>query len=224
MLGTWGESQRRYHRSAGRPEQTITSIGWPRLAGRGPAPDGDAQFDILYFGQPVPSLSAGNWPEDMVNAAHMVGLFADRHPERRVAWKPHPASGAYGGAYEPGPRVIEVTGDSLDLIARARIVAVATSTTALEAMTLGRPVIQLVSRGHTGGPDFVAELGAATPVMTLEELEEVAGSLLGDPIARQHAVEAGRAYVSTFISGFRVPGEAEGRLLDVVTRLVDAPK
>lgn len=219
VLGTWGESQARYHRLAGAPGQTVITIGWPRLATQRLAPIRQARYDVVYFGQPVPSLSAANWPEDAINAARTVGSYAGRHPTRRVAWKPHPASDAYGGAFEPGPQVRRVAGESLDLIAQAHIVAVTRSTTALEAMALGRPVIQLVGRGHAGGPDFVAESGAVSRVASVEEFEHVAERLLGDPAARRRAVDAGRAYLGAFISGFASAGQAERRLVELVTDL-----
>lgn len=219
VLGTWGEPQAQYHRAAGAPQRTIIPIGWPRLATRDLVPEGHPSLDLLYFGQPVPALSAGNWPEDGVNAARMVGSYADRHPDRRVAWKPHPASNAYGGAHDPGPGVRRVAGDSLDLIARSRIVAVTSSTTALEAMVLGRPVIQLPSLGQTGGPDFVRESGAATPVASQAEFDDAAERLLQDQAAQRRAIEAGRAYLAGFISGFSVAGHAERRLAEVVRAL-----
>ena len=111
ILGAWGEPQRRYHESAGPAGLTVVSLGWPRLANRRPASAQETQFDILFFGQPAVSLSAGAWPEDMVNAARIVGAYAGSHPHRRVAWKPHPASARYGGAADPGPSVTRVSGN-----------------------------------------------------------------------------------------------------------------
>lgn len=219
VLGAWGEPQRRYHELAGAPGQRVISIGWPRLAStRLPAGEGPT-VDILYFGQPVPSLSAGNWPEDMANAARLIGGYAERHAGRRVAWKPHPASDAYGGAFDPGSAVPRRVGDSLRLISESRVVAAASSTTALEAMAIGRPVIQLRTRGTTGGPDFIAASGAAQVAGTDAEFEDAAEQLLNDQRARRRAIEAGHAYVESFIVGFRDPGHAERQLVEVINDL-----
>ncbi len=219
VLGAWGDPQRRYHQAAGPPGLSVVSLGWPRLAGRKPAPDRETRFDVVYFGQPVVSLSAGGWPEDMVYAARIVGAYADRHPGRRIAWKPHPASSSYGGAADPGPSVTRISGESLDIIAQARVITAMSSTTALEAMALGRPVIQLPSRGPTGGPDFVQESGAATQVSSPEAFADGAERLLQDGAAREQAIAAGLAYLERFIAGFSQPGEAEERLAGIVNAL-----
>ena len=217
LLGTWGEAQARYHREAGDPAQRVIPIGWPHLAGRQPAGEQEARIDLLYFGQPTLSMSAGNWPQDMLAAASLVGGYASIRPNRAVAWKAHPATSAYGGASDPGPHVKHMTGPSLALIRQARVVAVASSTTALEAMALGRPVVQLSGRGHTGGVDFIRASGASVAVSSLAELDLVVEQLLLDATKRRNAIEAGRAYVRDFIAGFNEPGRAESVLDGLVT-------
>ena len=217
LLGAWGEPQARYHREAGDPSKRVVPIGWPNLAGRARAGEQEARIDLLYFGQPTPSMSAGNWPQDMLAAASLVGGYAAMHLDRTVAWKQHPATSAYGGASDPGPLVKHIAGPSLALIRRARVVAVAFSTTALEAMALGRPVVHLAGRGHTGGIDFIRESGASVEVSSLEELDSAVEELLQDGTRRRRAIEAGRSYVGDFISGFDEPGSAERALDGLVT-------
>jgi hypothetical protein len=178
--------------------------------------------DAVFFGQPVPPLSTASWPEDAIIAAEMVGTYARGHPDRTVTWKPHPASAAYGGAFDPGPGVGPVTGTSLELIARSRVVIVRSSTTAIEAMALGRPVVQLVGRGRPAGADLIADSGAAARASSAEELADAVERLAASGPERERAVADGRAYAREFILDLDQPGSAERRLAEIIAELAAA--
>jgi glycosyltransferase involved in cell wall biosynthesis len=112
-----------------------------------------------------------------------------------------------------------VTGESLALIRSARVVLVTRSTTGIEAMSLGRPVLQVPPRGYVGPTEFIAESGAARRVDSVEELAAAAEHLLSDRSAFGDAIERGRAFAGSFIHGLGEPGGAVRRLEDLVAEL-----
>lgn len=223
VLAAWGEPQATYHRSAGPSGLRVVALGWPRLessAALAP-PVGDDAWDLLHFSQPSDVLSAGDWPEAHLHALQMVEDYARRHPHRRVAIKLHPASRAYGFSPFPIQHAHIVTADSLALIRSARVVLVVASTTGIEAMSLGRPVLQVPPRGYIGPTEFIGESGAAHRVDSGEELAAATEHLLSDESAYRDASERGRAYARSFIQGFGQPGGAVRRLADLVAELRD---
>jgi glycosyltransferase involved in cell wall biosynthesis len=149
----------------------------------------------------------------------MVEDYARQHPHRRVAIKLHPASRAYGFSPPPIRHAHIVTADSLALIRSARVVLVVASTTGIEAMSLGRPVLQVPLRGYVGPTEFIGESGAARRVDSVEELTAATEHLLSDRSAYRDASERGRAYARSFIQGFGQPGGAVLRLADLVAEL-----
>jgi glycosyltransferase involved in cell wall biosynthesis len=176
--------------------------------------------DIAFFDQPPTPLSAGSWPEDARSAHAIVERYAERHPSRRVTVKQHPASSFYHAKAGAHDNAVVVSGDSLSLIRKARIVAAATSTTALEAMAIGRPVIRLVNRGYIGPVDFLRDSGALVSAGDAEAFETAAELLLSSRSAYRQAVESGRAYASAFVTGLDQPGSAEARLVGLVKGLL----
>ena len=221
-LGTWGPIQAAYHRLAGPASIDVVELGWPRLeavvAGR--HEEDHPKSDIAFFGQPAIPLSAGNWPEDALRAHAVVEGYADRHRSRRVVVKHHPATRAYHAPEAAHVHAAVVSGDSLSIIRRARVVAAATSTTALEAMALGRPVIRLANRGYIGPTDFLRDSGAVVSVRDADEFEAAAEQLLSNPAAYRRAVELGRTYAAAFVTGLHQPGSAEDRLVGLVRTLL----
>ena len=216
----WGEPQASYTRAASQSGLRVVSVGWPRLeSAEAVAPPRDDVWDLLHFSQPSEDLSAGNWPEDNLLALQMVDDYAERHPERRVAIKLHPANEALGFAVPPIRHARLVTAESLTLIRSARVVLVGRSTTGLEAMCLGRPVLQVPARGYIGPTEFIAESGATLPVNSADELAAAMEHLLSDRSAYGDAIERGRAYARSFIHGFGQPGTAVRRLADLVAEL-----
>jgi hypothetical protein len=149
----------------------------------------------------------------------MVDDYARQYPNRRVAIKLHPASRALGFSPPPIRHAHVVTAESLTLIRSARVVLVVTSTTGIEAMTMGRPVLQVPPRGYVGPTEFIAESGAAPGVNTVHELVAATEHLLSDSSAYGYAVEGGRAYARSFIHGFGQPGVAVRRLAALVAEL-----
>jgi glycosyltransferase involved in cell wall biosynthesis len=149
----------------------------------------------------------------------MVENYARRHPHRRVAIKLHPASRAYGFSPFPIQHAHIVTADSLALIRSARVVLVVASTTGIEAMSLGRPVLQVPPRGYIGPTEFIGQSGAARRVDSVEDLAAAMEDLLSDSSAYCDASERGRAYAHSFIHGFGQPGGAVRRLADLVAEL-----
>lgn len=222
-LGTWGSMQAAYHRLAGPPSIEVVELGWPRLeAAAADYPAGNTpKIDVAFFSQPPTPLSAGSWPEDALRSHAIVEGYADRQPNRRVAVKFHPATRAYHAAEATHAGAVVVSGDSLSIIRHARVVAAATSTTALEAMAMGRPVVRLVNRGYIGPTDFLRDSGAVVSVASVDEFEAAAEELLSSPSAYRRAVELGRAFAAAFVIGLGQPGFAEGRLVDVVRVLVE---
>lgn len=221
-LGTWGSIQAAYHRLAGPPSIHVVELGWPRLeaAAADHRAGYDRKVDVAFFSQPPTPLSAGSWPEDALRSHAIVECYADRHPNRCVAVKFHPATRAYHATEAVHARAVVVSGDSLSIIRRARVVAAATSTTALEAMAIGRPVVRLVNRGYIGSTDFLRDSGAVVSVANADEFESAAEELLSSPSAYRRAVELGRAYAAAFVIGLNSPGFAEDRLVELVRPLV----
>jgi len=221
VLAAWGEPQAAYHRSAGPPGLRVVALGWPRLESSVALvpPAGDDAWDLLHFSQPSDVLSAGDWPEAHLHALQMVENYARRHPHRRVAIKLHPASRAYGFSPFPIQHAHIVTADSLALIRSARVVLVVASTTGIEAMSLGRPVLQVPPRGYIGPTEFIGQSGAARRVDSVEDLAAAMEDLLSDSSAYCDASERGRAYAHSFIHGFGQPGGAVRRLADLVAEL-----
>jgi hypothetical protein len=219
-LAVWGPIQAAYHRTAGPPSIDVVEVGWPRLqlAGGRPLPDEAAPLDIAFFDQPATPLSAGSWPEDSLRGHEIVERYAERNPGRRVVVKHHPAARHYHATEVVHRGACTTTGDSLSIIRRARVIAAATSTTALEAMTIGRPVIRLVNRGYIGPVDFLRDSGAVVSAADAEAFEAAAEELLSSPSTYRRAVERGREYAAAFVSGLDQPGAAERRLLDLVER------
>jgi hypothetical protein len=221
-LAAWGPVQAAYHRDAGPSSIDVVEVGWPRLqaAVARNQEQADPRVDIAFFDQPPTPLSAGSWPEDALTNHAIVERYAERHPSRQVAVKLHPASSFYHAKAVAHDRAVVVSGDSLSLIRNARIVAAATSTTALEAMAIGRPVIRLVNRGYIGPVDFLRDSGALVSAGDAEAFEAAVELLLSDRSAYRQAVESGRAYASAFVIGLDQPGSAEARLVGLVEGLV----
>jgi glycosyltransferase involved in cell wall biosynthesis len=196
------------------------ALGCPRLeSSEAPAPPtGDGAWDLLHFSQFPGDLSAGDWPELHIRALEIVEDYARQHPDRRVAIKLHPASRAYDFCPPPIQSAHLVTANSLALIRSARVVLVVSSTTGIEAMCLGRPVLQVLPQGIVASTDFIADSGAVR-VDSVEGLAAAAEHLLSDRSAYRDASERGRAYARSFIQGFGQPGEAVRRLEDLVAEL-----
>ena len=221
VLGTWGEPQAIYHRQVGPAGLKAEAIGWPRLEGQYAAcgVDTPAAWDLVFFSQPAAALSSASWPEDSLMAVRIVESYAEAHPERRVAIKLHPATAAYGFAVPRLAHATLVTENSLSLIRSARVAVVPLSTTGLESMALGRPVIQLARRGVLGPTEFISASGAAVQAEGLQELEAAADLLFNDQAAYSRARDSGLAYAREFIVDVDRPGSAVRRFLAAVDRL-----
>ena len=217
-FAAWGEPQAAYTREASSAGLSVVSVGWARLetCAALPAPAGDDAWDLLHFSQPSEDLSAGNWPEDNLLAVQMVEEYARLHPNRRVAVKLHPASRLLGFSPPPIRHAQLVTADSLSLIRSARVVIVGRSTTGLEAMCVGRPVLQVPALGYIGASEFIRDSGAARMVESADELAAAMDRLLSDRSSYVDAIERGRAYARSFVQGFGQPGAAVKRLVELV--------
>jgi hypothetical protein len=218
-LAVWGEPQAAYHRVAGPPGLRVVPVGWPLLESSVALapPTRDDAWDLLHFSQPSADLSAGNWPESHLHALQMVEDYARQNPHQRVAIKLHPSSQANGFTAPSIRHAHIVTAKSLDLIRSARVVLVVSSTTGIEAMSLGRPVLQVRPRGYIGPSEFefIGASGAARRVDSAAELAAAMGQLLTDGLAYRDAVERGRAYARSFIEGFGQSGTAVRRLAEL---------
>jgi hypothetical protein len=220
VLAAWGEPQAAYHRQAGPPGLRVEAVGWPRLESVAlEQPTERRSWDLLHFSQPSEDLSAGGWPEAHLHALRLVDEYARLHPDRRVAIKLHPSSRANRFAPSPIQHAEIVTDPSLDLIRSARVVLVVESTTGLEAMSLGRPVLQVPPRGYVGPTEFISASQAARAVDSVDELAAATEQLLRDPDYYDDAARRGQAYAGEFIEGFGKPGSAAGRLSDLVSEL-----
>lgn len=221
VLGAWGEPQAAYHRQAGPPGLDVEAVGWPRLESvysLRPAQT-DAAWDLIFFAQPSVSLSSGDWPEDNLRALSAIDTYAGAHRDRRVAIKLHPATGAYGAGVPPMGYAKTVSGDSTSLVRSARIVAISLSTTGIEAMAMGRPVIQMSRKGVLGAVEFISQSGAALGVGSGQELEAAVETLLTDPAAYDAARGKGLDYAREFVRGVDSPGSAERRFVEIVQEL-----
>jgi hypothetical protein len=174
----------------------------------------------VFFGQPTGNLAAGDWPETHLRALRFVEEYAAGHPNRRVAVKLHPATKAYGFAIPPIDHASLVNEDSIDLIRSSRVVAIVQSTTGLEAMALGRPVMQIKTVGYVGHPDFVSLSGAGAVADTAADFTEQAERLLSSRADYDSASESGRRYSRLFVTGLHEPGFAVARLNELVRSLM----
>lgn len=223
VLAAWGEPQADYHRQAGPSGLDVQAVGWPMLerlystAGSTTS----AAWDLVFFAQPSAALSSGDWPEDNFGALCAVEAYAEAHPNRRVAVKLHPATAAYGIAVPPMRHARTVSAGSASLIDSARLVAISLSTTGIEAMATGRPVIQFTRKGVMGPIEFISQSGAARAASGVADLEAAAESLLTDPAAYGSARDRGLAYAREFIRGVDHPGSAESRFEEIVQALRD---
>lgn len=229
VLAAWGEPQADYHRGAGPQGLRVASIGNQRLeaavadAGSGgsePGTAGEPVWDLVFFGQPTADLSAGDWPETHLRALRFVEEYAAAHPNRRVAVKLHPATRAYGSSIPPIRHASLVGADSVGLVMASRVVATVHSTTGLEAMALGRPVVQVPPAGHIGYPDFMAASGASVVTGTSAEFTDETEHLLSNQPDYESASVRGRLFARSFVVGLEEPGGAVGRLTEIVTGLM----
>lgn len=218
VLGVWGEPHRRYHSSLAPPGVTVSVLGWPRLEGMKPPVRSDVHWDAVFFAQPTQDLACGSWPERVLSARSMVERYAASHPSRRVAIKPHPSSEAYGWTQTQAVRAHVISGNSLDILRKTRVAILELSTTGIEAMALGIPVVQVGSDIGLGGTEFISESGApkATDVT---ELSDAVEHLLTDPSAREGSRARGRAYAEIFVDSLMTPGTAAQRLTEIVKSL-----
>ena len=220
-LGAWGEPQATYHRQFGPPTLRVDAVGWARLEAvySECGPDASATWDLLFFSQPSAGLSSADWPEDNLRALRMVDAYAGAHPDRRVAVKMHPSTAAYGWAAPSVTHAALVTSESLGLIRTSRVVATSFSTTGIESMVMGRPLVQVQREGVLGPSEWISKSGAAVAAGTAEEFEVAVETLLADSAAYGSARTKGLAYAREFILGVDRPGSAERRFVDIVLGL-----
>lgn len=219
-LGVWGPGQARYHRASGPEGLEIVELGWPRLANavhrrRVTA----ATTDVQFFGQPAVPLSAGSWPEDSLRPHAVLEALATSNPSYRVAVKLHPAMAAYMNANPVHRHARVITGDSITLIRAARVVVATRSTTALEAMALGVPVILIEQRGSVGPWDLLAT-PAVRRARDLRELSDALDQLLRDQSVWEVSSREGQEFARDSIRGLDKPGSAEERFGRVVSGLL----
>ena len=217
VLAAWGEPQAEYHRTAGPHGLLVVPVGSPRLeAAVAGASDGEPAWDVIFFGQPTADLAAGDWPETHLRAFRFVEEYAAAHPNRRVAVKLHPATRAYGFALPPIRHAELVTGESIGLILASRAVALVHSTTGLEAMALGRPVVQISPVGYLGPAEFLSLSGATAVVDSSARFTDEVERLLSKPADYESARVRGRDFARSFVKGLEEPGSAVRRLTETV--------
>jgi hypothetical protein len=229
VLAAWGAQQAEYHRGAGPQGLRVAAIGNQRLeaavADAGPGggehgTGGEPDWDVVFFGQPTGNLAAGDWPETHLRALRFVEEYAAAHPNRRVAVKLHPATRAYGFAIPPIRHARLVNDDSIDLIRASRVVAIVQSTTGLEAMALGRPVVQISPMVYLGHPDFLALSGATAMAGTSAQFAEELERLLCNQPDYESACALGKQFARSFVKGIDEPGGAVARLNELVRGLM----
>jgi len=114
-------------------------------------------------------------------------------PEARFIIKWHPAEQPEAGI---GDGVSQVhRGNTLDLLRRSDVVLVVSSTVALEAMYLDRPVIFL-GRADADSPFHPPEDGAGIRADGPDELLQQLRSLLANPLLRERVTTGQRAFLS----------------------------
>ena len=175
------------NRSEGR-EQARKSIGLDQAA-----------TIALFFGAPYHLFPA--------DETHLRAFMAccREIPGIKAILRPHPAeytqSRYVNAAHEAGVEALVLSAaDPFELIVAADIVISHNSTTALDAMVLGRPVIHVNMSGTSDLFPFVAE-GHALSATTQAELCDALIALM-DPaaradVARRHEPYAGRYYART---------------------------
>lgn len=222
-LGVWGPHQLAYHRPRQPGEVAIHVVGSSQMEGywaEGRRPDSRCRWDVIFFAQPAPALSATSWPEDHLRALRLVSEYARLRPHRRVAVKEHPAMRAYRAELPAGGTTLtSVRGDTRKLLQSCKLVVVVSSTAGLEAMAAGRPVVQIPPKLEVGETSFIAQSGAAVTADTQEEFVEAVDRLLMDLTARLSAVSLGKAYAAEFVSGIDQPGFSARRLAGLVSQL-----
>lgn len=218
VLGVWGEPQRAYHSRLAPVGTSVSVLGWARLEGVRQAENPTPEWDAVYFAQPTQDLACGSWPSDVLRAHSWVDEYASRYPTRRVAIKPHPSSSVYGWGRAGASHARIVAGDSLDLIRSARVAIVSLSTTGVEAMASGTPVVQIRSEGALNGPDFVAASGLTTAESAADLIDAVE-CLLSDSGERSRAREHGREYAERFVDSLTVPRVAARKLVETLDQL-----
>ena len=217
VFGVWGEPHIAHHRPLAPASTRVEVVGWPRLEGMQRARRLRQRWDVVYFAQPSHGLAAGSWPEDELRALETVEAFAAAHPNLAVGVKFHPSTTAFGGTESPLQHCRRVRGDSLRVLQRARTAVVSLSTTGIEAMSLGVPVVSLRTIAKLGGINFINE-SQAPEATDSGELAALLEPLLTDGSERSRSVNRGCEYARRFIAGLDQPGSAAKRL----TALVDS--
>ena len=217
VLGVWGEPHRAYHVPIASSDTLVRVVGWPRLEGVARRKVAEPEFDVVFFSQPTQDIGCASWPEDVLRARAMIEAYAAAHPHRRVAVKPHPSSDVYGWASRMPGGVRTIGGDSLSVLRRTRVAAMELSTTAIEAMAIGVPVVQLGPQ-RFDGPDFIAASGAPRAT-TADELADAIEGHLSDPLLYGRSRDRGRTYAESFVATLTQTGAAAGTLIDIVADL-----
>ena len=170
---------------------------------------------VLYFGAPYHVYPA--------DADHLRAFLncCRADPQLVPVLRPHPLEGnpeRYRSAAAPLGAPVLTRADPFELILASDVVISHNSTTALDAMVLGRPVIHV---NMSGGPDlfpFVDEAGAI-PARSEGELRE-ALERLKDPAARTEVARRHAPYANAYFEPVEDPAQA---MLDVgFSKLVPA--
>jgi hypothetical protein len=188
----WGEHSRRQELTLGGSPDRLVVTGAPkyerlldgtwkpdkrigRLVEREKAMRG-AVTVVLYMPSPYICESASASPlEKVVIVEDLVGTLAS-HPDVLVIVKLHPSDNAEAyRSYAEGlgaRNLIVRMGDALSFIHYSDLVISHYSGTGIEAVLMGKPVLQIQYVSH---PDDLplAQLGAALPVRSREDLERV---------------------------------------------------
>ena len=220
-VAAWGPTDAEWFRSHLDGSPRVEPTGCPRYDGLvrvPPAPAGrSGGGTVLFASQPLVVDRAMRSAWDRHEALEMaieatvdiVGL------RLRVKWHPAEENAALPPSAERlGARVESMHGgNTFELVRQSDVVLAMSSTVALEAMFLGRPVVFL-GPADSESPFRPPEDGGGLRAHNPEELRAHLGALLEDQVARAHVLAGQQAYLARHYAP--LDGRAAERVADLL--------
>src|SRR5436309_2903977 len=202
-IGAWGPSDATWFRErlgnkvrvapTGSPRYDHLAQSNPETAEGNPAGVPRREPVVLFASQPFVQDRARRSPWDRAKIIESVLTTSRQLPEARFIIKWNPAEQPEAGIDDVVSQVHR--GNTLDLLRRSDVVLVVSSTVALEAMYLDRPVIFL-GRADADSPFHPPEDGAGIRADGPDELLQQLRSLLANPLLRERVTTGQRAFLS----------------------------
>ena len=226
-VAAWGPADAEWFSDALGPSVRVEATGCPRYdsilmarTASSPSDRGAPRSPpvVLFASQPFVQDDTGRSPWDRDVILQMVLESARRLPEARLIVKWHPSETS-----EPlADRQLDTEARehhrarTFDLLEDADVVLVISSTVALEAMLLDRPVVFL-GPPVVESPFHPPEDGAGARAQDVGSLVSVIRGILRDPEARSRILEGQRAYLT------RTYAALDGKAADRIVRFLRGP-